>query len=86
MFKVSKTDGGFRVEASLVNALIPGPSIDADLTFTQGENGTWSVSGTRDGYPSFEAYYYGKDGKVQTIKQDPEKKPRSLWGCCDTTY
>lgn len=76
----SAGDGGFRVQVSIQNAMFPGPAIDADLTFAQDSEGRWSVSGTRNGYPSFEAYYYGKDGSVQVIAQSGEGSPGDLWG------
>ena len=80
----SDGDGGFTVDARLANALVPGPEINASLHFTRGANGQRAVEGTRDGYPSFEAYYYGEDGTVQEIISQKEGKPRELWGCCDT--
>jgi uncharacterized protein RhaS with RHS repeats len=84
-FSVSSDgSGGFNVRVSITNALLPGPSIDASLHFFQNSDGGWDVSGTRDGYPSLEAYYYGKDGNVHSIIQQAEGRPRSLWGCCDT--
>jgi hypothetical protein len=80
----SDGEGGFHVNVSLTNALVPGPSIDANLSFSQSADGAWQVNGTRDGYPSFEAYYYDENGNVQTIKQQGEGKPRQLWGDSDT--
>jgi hypothetical protein len=83
-FKVkSDGHGGFKVPVAISNSLVTGPAINAELHFTKGEDGAWSASGTRDGYPSLEAYYYGKDGSVQTIVNQEEGKPHQLWGCCD---
>jgi RHS repeat-associated protein len=83
-FKVkSDGHGGFKVSVAISNSLVTGPAINAELHFTKGEDGAWSASGTRDGYPSLEAYYYGKDGSVQTIVNQEEGKPHQLWGCCD---
>jgi RHS repeat-associated protein len=76
--------GGFNLEMSLVNSAVPGPRIDASIHFTPDGQGGYQASGTRDGYPSAEAYYYRKDGSVQTIFEQKEGSPRQLWGCCDT--
>jgi RHS repeat-associated protein len=76
--------GGFNVHVDIVNSKVPGPHINADFSITPDGKGGYNVSGTRDGYPSFEAYYYRKDGSVQTIIQQLEGKPRQLWGSGDT--
>ncbi len=76
--------GGFNVHVDIVNSKIPGPHINADFTINPDGKGGYRVNGTRDGYPSFEAYYYRKDGSVQTIIQQKEGNPRQLWGSGDT--
>ena len=73
-------NGGYSVHVDIVNSKVPGPHINADFTITPDGEGGYQISGTRDGYPSFEAYYYRKDGSVQTILRQKEDKPRDLWG------
>jgi hypothetical protein len=71
-------DGSFSVSASLQNSVIPlSPSIDANVTFTPNASGSYTASGSRDAFPSFEAYHY-QNGKASTIVQRPEKTPFHL--------
>ena len=73
-------NGGFDVHLSITNSLLPGsPAIDATLKVSPDGNGGYQVAGTRDGYPSFEAYYYRKDGSVQTMARQKEGSPGSLY-------
>ena len=84
-FSVSSDgQGGFNVSVDIVNSMVPGPHIDANLHFTPDRSGGYDVSGTRDGYPSLEAYYNRQDGSTQVIVQQKEGKPRQLWGDSDT--
>ena len=76
-------NGGYNIHASIVNSKVPGPKIDANFSIVPDGNGGYRATGTRDGYPSVEAYHYRTDGTVQTILQQREGKPRELWGCCD---
>lgn len=75
--------GGFNVSVDLVNSILGGPHINADLQFSKNSAGEWTVSGTRDGYPALEAYYYRANGDIQVIANKRAKNPLKLLGCCD---
>ena len=79
----SDGEGGFTVNVDLVNSKVPGPHINASIHFTPDGNGGWKASGTRDGFPSVEAYYYRKDGTTQTVINQGEGRERQLWGTSD---
>jgi hypothetical protein len=67
-----------------VNSKIWGPHIDANFSITPDGKGGYRASGTRDGHPSLEAYYYRKDCSTQVIIEQFEGKARQLWGNSDT--
>lgn len=79
----SDGNGGFTVNVDLVNSLVPGPHINASIHFTPDGDGGWQASGTRDGFPSVEAYYYRKNGTTQEVINQGEGKERQLWGKAD---
>ena len=76
--------GGFRVHVDIVNSKIRGPHINADLTLSPNHQGGYNLVGSRDGYPSLEAYFYRNDGLVQTIIQQKQGNPLQLFGTSDT--
>jgi RHS repeat-associated protein len=79
----SDGNGGFNVSVDIVNSQIGGLRIDAAMNFWKDADGKWRVRGSRDGYPSLEAYYYGKDGTIQEITNKEEGWPIELVGSGD---
>ena len=78
-------NGSIVVKAKLLNSLVKGPSIDAEITFVPDGNGGFTASGRSDGYPSLEAYYHRRDGSVDTLIRAGEQTFMSLYPPLDRT-
>ncbi len=55
--------------------------LNGEITFTPDEDGTYSASGIRDGFPSIEAYHVDLQGKATQILNRPSRRdnPRDLY-------
>ena len=80
----SDGNGGWNVHVDITNSKIYGPHINADISISPDGKGSYRASGSRDGYPSFEAYHYRKNGPTKTMVKQKEGNELQLWGSSDT--
>ena len=61
----------------------PPANINYNLTLTVDEDGGVKVTGTHDGYPSYEIWAYREGKDPELVYQHAEGTVDELGGCCD---